>query len=85
MKYDKEQHEAKITQNLFTLFLTLDIAESRIETITPEELIAAVEQTYPLLAGSDRNATSTITKERKRIIKACQENLYYYKLIKKRA
>jgi hypothetical protein len=85
MKYNKEQHEAKITENLFALFLTLGIEENRIQTITPEELTAAVEEVYPLLAGSDRNATSTITKERKRIIKACQENLYYYKLIKKRA
>jgi hypothetical protein len=85
MKYNKEQHEAKIAQNLFALFLTLGIEEGRLETITPEELLAAVEETYPLLAGSDRNATSTITKERKRMIKACQENLYYYKLIKKRA
>lgn len=85
MRYSKEQHEAKIAENLLTLFLTLGIDENRLETITPEELLAAVEEVYPLLAGSDRNATSTITKERKRIIKACQENLYYYKLIKKRA
>ena len=85
MKYNKEQHEAKITENLFSLFLTLGIEENRLDTVTPEELLAAVEETYPLLAGSDRNATSTITKERKRMIKACQENLYYYKLIKKRA
>jgi hypothetical protein len=85
MKYNKEQHEAKITENLFSLFLTLGIEENRLETITPEELIAAVEEVYPLLSSSDRNATSTITKERKRMIKACQENLYYYKLIKKRA
>lgn len=84
MKYNKEQHEAKITENLFSIFLTLGIEENRLDTVTPEELLAAVEETYPLLAGSDRNATSTITKERKRMIKACQENLYYYKLIKKR-
>lgn len=85
MKYNKEQHEAKITENLFSIFLTLGIEENRLETITPQELIAAVEEVYPLLSGSDRNATSTVTKERKRMIKACQENLYYYKLIKKRA
>ena len=84
MGYDKEQHKAKITENLFSLFLTLGIEESRLDTVTPEELIAAVEETYPLLSESDRNATSTITKERKRMIKACQENLYYYNLIKKR-
>lgn len=85
MKYNKEQHEAKIIENLFSLFLTLGIEENRLDTVTPEELLAAVEETYPLLAGSDRNATNTINKERKRMIKACQENLYYYKLIKKRA
>jgi hypothetical protein len=85
MKYNKEQHEAKIAANLLALFLSLGIEENRLTTITPQELIAAVEETYPLLSASDRNATSTITKERKRIIKACQENLYYYKLIKKRA
>lgn len=85
MKYNKEQHESKIIENLFSLFLTLGIEENRLDTVTPEELLAAVEETYPLLAGSERNATSTITKERKRMIKACQENLYYYKLIKKRA
>lgn len=85
MAYDKEQHKAKITENLFSLFLTLGIEESRLDTVTPEELIAAVEETYPLLSGSDRNATNTINKERKRMVKACQENLYYYNLIKKRA
>lgn len=85
MKYNKEQHAAKIAANLLALFLTLGIEENRLETVTPQELIAAVEETYPLLIGSDTNATNTIHKERKRMIKACQENLYYYNLIKKRA
>jgi len=84
MKYNKEQHEARISENLFSLFMTLGIEENRIDTITPEEIMEVIDEVYPLLADSDRNATSTITKERKRITKACQENLYYYKLIKKR-
>jgi len=74
MKYNKEQHEAKIIENLFSLFLILGIEENRLDTVTPEELLAAVEETYPLLAGSDRNATSTNYNSCIVLLSMCYQN-----------
>lgn len=85
MKYNKQTHLASIESNLASLFMNLGINESRIDSITIEEIAAIVEEAYPVLAGSEPNVTRAIINTRSSMLASCRENFYFYKLIKERS
>ncbi len=85
MKYNKQTHLASIESNLASIFLNLGINEDRIDSISIEEITAIVEESYPVLAGSEPDVTKAILNARSVMLASCRENFYFYKLIKERS
>jgi len=85
MKYNKQTHLASIESNLASIFLNLGINEDRIDSISIEEITAIVEESYPVLAGSEPDVTTAILNTRSTMLASCRENFYFYKLIKERS
>jgi len=47
MKYDKQKHVRFLQYNLLYTLFSIGLDESKLDTITPEEMLNQIHQTYP--------------------------------------
>lgn len=83
MKYDQSIHKQNLESKLLSLFYSLGIEESRLSTITVQELREEVDAAYPIL-NNESDENKQIVSTREKVMNLSLDTMYYYNLIKKR-